>query len=548
MTRRTRELSLFSLLGVAVVGSTLAIVQSQSDYAFFDPMIDVKAMIDRLYVHDVDSDTLQTAAIQGLIDALDDPHTIYIPPADASEFNKALSGEYVGIGSEVSLRDGWLTIMNPMDDSPSLAAGLRPDDQVRAIDGQSTQGLSVENCIALLQGKPNTPVVLSIHRGSEVLDITVMRDHIKTRDVQGFSRDLAGDGRWRFLIDPQHAIAYVRIARFTDRITDEVKAALDEAKIEANRDLAGVILDMRDDPGGRLDEAIRLADLFLEDGVIVSTRGRQQPEAVARATPGDSYERVPLAVLINARSASASEIVAGALADNDRAIIVGTRSFGKGSVQSVRPVPSKPGAFLKITEQLYYLPSGRCLDRTPDATVWGVDPTPGYFVPLDDAQDFERRIARRQREIIRLGTNANAVTDEWTSPDWIAEALKDPQLSMAMQATQSRAATGAWPEVDASRVAPDAIEADEIARLMLRRDRIERELDRVLRQLSALDAGIDHSTAPRDLWDDELSVAGGTLIVQDARGEPVATLRINNPNLELWLLEAGVEPITNGDS
>lgn len=542
MRTKKREIALVGVLGVAVVGSTLAVVQRQSDYTFFDPLIDVKTMVDRLYVEPVDNDALQSGAIVGMLEALGDQHTVYIPPADASEFNKAITGEYVGIGSEVVIRDGWLTIVNPMDDSPSLAAGLRPDDQVRAIDGTSTEGLSVDACIEILQGVPKTPVVLTIVRGSETLEITVIRDQIKTRDVQGFSRDLGTDGRWRFLIDAEAAIAYVKIARFTDQVTEQVRQALTEAEREAGKALGGVVLDMRDDPGGRLDEAIRLADLFIEGGTIVSTRGRTQPESVAKAKAGDAFEDVPVVVLINGQSASASEIVAGALADNERAIIVGTRSLGKGSVQTVRPVPSKPGAFVKITEQLYYLPSGRCLHRTADATVWGVDPTPGYYVPLDDRQNFERRIARREREIIRLDAGAAAADEAWSAPAWIAEALKDPQLSLALEAVQHRAREGQWPEVDPSRVNPDAVLAGEIAALELRRGRIERELDRVLRQLEAMQSGAGEvEVATRDLWSDDIDLVGGTVVVRDAEGNEIQTLRITNPGLELWLLDAGVE-------
>ncbi|RMH13980.1 MAG: S41 family peptidase [Planctomycetota bacterium] len=540
MSTRSRELILILILAVAVIGSTLAVVRRGDDYAFFDPLIDIKSILDHAYVSEVDSEALQRGAIVGMLEQLDDPYTVYVPPVQSDEFNKQLSGEYVGIGAEVSVVGGVLTIVNPMDDSPALAAGLRADDRVIAIDGTPTQGLSVDECVDLLQGEPDTPVVLSVDRGGQTLEITVIRSHIKTREVKGFHRDPGEEGAWRYLIDAENGIAYVRIARFTGQVADEVREALEHARAKAGGTLGGILLDLRDNPGGRLDEAIALADLFLNQGVIVSTKGLHHDETIARAQAGDAFETEPIVVLINGASASAAEVVAGALADNNRALLVGTRSFGKGSVQGIRPIPSQPGAMLKVTEQLYYLPSGRCLHRLPDSTSWGVDPSPGCFVPLDDDQRIEMLRARREQEIFRLEPEQDD-SSLWSDPAWIVQTLRDPQLGKAMELMQIRIASGAWPDAPESESVEEQVLADELARARLQRERLFRELDRMNDIIARLEAGREAANL-RDLWPDDVELTGGKLIIRDKNGRQVAELAITGEDLERWLIDADVEP------
>lgn len=541
MTTKTRELALILLLAVAVVGSTVAVVK-QNDYAFFDPMIDVKAMLDRLYVTEPDSEALQQAAIRGMIEALDDPHTMYVPPANVEDFSKALSGEYVGIGAEVIIRGGVLTIVNPMDDSPALAAGLRPDDRVLSVDGVPTAGKPIQDSIDMLKGEPGTPAKLEVQRGDTMIEVVVVRDHIKTREVLGFHRDGGAEGDWRYLIDADRAIAYVRVGQFTDRCAEEVRAALETAQTEAGRPLAGIVLDLRDNPGGMLDEAVEMADLFIADGVIVSTKGLHHPETVSRATPGGPFETQPMIVLVNGQSASASEVVSGALSDNGRAIVVGTRSFGKGSVQSVRPLASQRGAVLKITEQLYYLPSGRCLHRVSGSAVWGVDPSDGYFVPLDDRQQFEMRVARREQEIRRFDEAAGS-EGSWSDPDWIVETLHDPQLGRGLTALQARVDGGAWPAVDTTvSVADEAVYA-ELSALETQQMRMMREVSRVGDRIAELRAGGGEIDATlTDLIPDQAVLTGGSIVIRDADGNEITTLRLTGEDLERWLLDADVEP------
>ncbi len=544
MSTRTREFILITLLAIAVIGSTVAIVQKTGDYAFFDPMIDVKTMIDRYAVTEPDDEALQQAAITGMVNALDDPFTVYVPPRDSEDFNKELSGEYVGIGAEVGLVDGWLTIVNPMEDSPALLAGIRADDRVIEIDGDSTRGKTIDDSIDLITGEPGTSVVLTIERGTETIEITVVRDHIKTREVKGFHRDPADPNAWEFLIDAERAIAYVRVAQFTGQCAEETRKALEAAQTKARRPLEGIVLDLRDNPGGILDEAIEMADLFLGQGVIVSTKGLHYPESIAEAKAGEGFEQAPMVVLLNGQSASASEVVGGALVDNGRAIIVGERSFGKGSVQSVRPVPSQPGAVLKITEQLYYLPSGRCLHRLPGEPVWGVDPSPGYFVPLDRDERIAMLTARREQEIIRMDAATEADNTNWSDPAWIIETLADTQLGRGLTALQTRVDQGAWPEV-----ADDAIVADEavyleLAGLEKQLMRMMREVDRVRDRMIALQANVTPDPTPTpDLIPDSAVLSGGTISILDADGNEITKLRLTGEDLERWLIDADVAPI-----
>lgn len=542
MSTKTRELLLIVLLAVAVVGSTVAVVQKNGDYAFFDPMIDVKAMLDRLYVDEPDEEALQQAAITGMLEALDDPHTLYIPPAHSDDFAKGLSGEYVGIGAEVILHDGWLTIVNPMDDSPALEAGLRPDDRVLEINAVPTKGLLIAESIDMLKGEPGTPATLTVQRGDATLEIVVVRDHIKTREVRGFHRETGGEGTWRYLIDDERAIAYVRVAQFTDRCAEETRGALEAAERQAGRPLEGILLDLRDNPGGMLDEAVEMADLFVADGVLVSTKGLHHAEVVYRAEPGAPYESVPMMVVVNGQSASASEVVAGALLENERAIVVGSRSFGKGSVQTVRSIPSQPGGVLKVTEQLYYLPSGRCLHRVTGSAVWGVDPSPGYFLPLDDEAQFAMRLARREQEILRF--EEDSAESDWSDPAWIVETLEDPQLGRGLTALQARVDTGEWPAVDDSKPVADEAVYLEIARLEVQQLRMMREVGRVGERIADLrtESGVDEDTIV-DLIPDDATLTGGDLIITDADGNEIIRLRLTGEDLERWLVDADVAPL-----
>jgi carboxyl-terminal processing protease len=536
---------LLGILGVAVVGSTLAVARSSQDYRFFDPIIDVHALIARYAVEEPDAEALQEAAIRGMLEELDDPYAAYVPPEFNEDFNKALTGEYVGIGAEVNMQDGYLHIVTPLDGSPAFRAGVMAGDKVLAVDGTTTAGLEIDEAIDMLKGDPDTPVVLTIDRDGTPTDITVIRGEIKTRSLTGFHRDPTDEGRWRYEIDPQRGIVYLRLTQFTPGLAEQVREVLIDAGAAEGR-VKGIILDVRWNPGGLLSEAIEIADLFLDSGRIVSTKGRAFPEEVAEATPRGTVTDAPIVVLINAQSASASEVLAGALTENERAIALGTRSFGKGSVQSVRTLSgSMPGAVLKLTEQRYYLPSGRSLQRTDDSGVWGVDPSAGYFLPLDDEETRAMLTARREQEII---VEAEADDAGWNEPATVLERLQDPQLAAALRALQLRIDTNEWvptgleddPDVD-------EVTLEALADARLARERVLRELERVDRRIAAIEseAGDDVALAeePADLLPDDAEIAGGTMIIRDANGNEIARLRIDNPQIERWLIDAGVEPL-----
>ncbi len=540
-------LPLIGILGVAVVGSTIAVATNAmrvtaDDYAFFDPIVDVRTLIEGLYVEEPDEDQLQLGAITGMIEELNDPYTTFVPKRDTDDFERNLTGEYVGIGAEVQIRDGWLTISSPLDGSPAWKAGVLPDDRVIKIDGESTEGQSIDDAIDRLIGEPKTKVVITVERGTETLDIEIIRDHIKVQAVKGFMR-LEGDGAWEHVIDDERNIGYIRLTQFTPKAALEVLKAIDRAEQAQGAELGGLILDLRFNPGGLLDEAVKIADMFLDEGIIVSTRGRVFEERTEQAHKKNTITDMPLVVLINGQSASASEVLSGALSDHDRAIVIGSRSFGKGSVQTVRELESGAG-MLKITEQYYYLPSGRLLHRRDDSTVWGVDPSPGYYVPVSNEELGEMLSARREQEILTHIDSADTVDIHDT--DAVLEALKDTQLAAAVRVMQHRVDTGAFEPVGIEPNTPDDVALAELNALRNQEERMLRELTRLYKRVEAIEAGVDQAKAdenPRDFWDDELELKGGELIIRDQDGNIVTTLRITGNNLERWLIDADVEKV-----
>ena len=553
MANRT-TLSLVGLLGVAVIGSTIAVATNafrtvSDEYGFFDPIVDVRSLIDNLYVEEPDFDEIQLGAINGMIEKLDDPYTTFIPHRDEERFSKDLTGEYVGIGAEVQIRDGWLTISSPLDGSPSWKAGVMADDRVIKIDGESTEGQSINDAIDRLTGQPNTKVVITVERGAETLDIEIIRDHIKVQAVKGFMRTDA-DGDWDYRIDTQRNIGYLRLTQFTPGCAQEIKNAIQTAKANSGRELGGLIIDLRFNPGGLLDEAIELADLFLDEGKIVSTKGRAYKERTATATPEGTITDLPLVVLINGQSASASEILSGALSDHNRAIIIGSRSFGKGSVQTIRALESGAGV-LKITEQYYYLPSGRLLHRRDDSTVWGVDPTDGYYVPVDNEQLVEMLTARRAQEIIASADDDEKERVDLDDPQAILEELHDLQLSAAVRVMQNRIDTGEFAPVGIDFNTPDDVALAELNTLRDQQERLLRELTRVAKRVDVVEGAVDTERVdenPRDFWDNDTDLVGGELIVRDKDGNIVTTLSITGNNLERWLLDADVKKSTGTES
>ncbi len=530
-------------------------------------MHDVMAIIRARYVEEPDEAALYKGAIQGMTDALNDRYSEFIAPADKAAFEKDLMGQFVGIGASVIVRDGWLTIAYPLEDSPAYRAGLRPGDQVRAINGTTTANKRVDECVKLLLGEPDTKVMLTIAREGmaegESIEVPITRAPIAARSVRGVRFDHQRED-WDYVLDAQKGIAYIRVDQFTPGVAAEFIQAL-----RTVGSATSLIIDLRDNPGGLMDQAIQIVDLFLDKGTIVSTRGRRDEGETYEARKG-AISDLPLVVLVNEGSASASEIVAGALSDNKRAIVIGTRTFGKGLVQRVEQLPNVPGAQLKLTEQHYYLPSGRMIHRTDKSKEWGVDPDAGFYVPLTDEQQRAVWLLRREMETIRppvtengqripapvptrdreLSEKVRGQSTAWNNPDWIEGTAQDAQLAAAVRAVQGRLASGQW--TPTGKPAPDqsvAIASVELSRLERERDNLDRFMARLDERIAALAEGGGRVGAaalsrPTDLWTDTTDLTGGRLEVFDKSGKRIALLNITGPDVERWLVDADVKPVS----
>lgn len=556
------RLMLVTTLGGAVVGSGIAL--TQRDYSFFDPLVDVKVAINQRYVKGLDEageKKMQEAAIRGMVESLEDPYTVFVPPEDTREFQKDLTGQYVGIGVSINIRDGWLTVVSPLEDSPAFKLGLMADDRIVEIEGKSTFGLTADDCIDLLTGEPGTPVNIVYERAGVKTPLTIVRQRIVTRTIKGLhwqpsigsdgKPDAASEGRWLHMVDEARRIAYIRVTQFTPTTADEFREALlalgaDKQGADA---LRGLIIDLRWNGGGVLQDAVAMADLFLNEGVIVTTRGRQDAKGVSKEERVERAERegtlpeFPIAFLINGQSASASEIFTGALVDNNRAIAIGTRTFGKGLVQAVFSLPSLPGSQLKITEQRYYLPSGRLIQREESSTQWGVDPTPGFFVPMSDEELIELVRVRRQEEVLSGGTRGTEMSaGQWNDAEWVLSRLKDKQLTAAVKAVQGRVDTGAWAPTGQALPKDEDLVKGDVGRAALTRERLLRELERLDKRIDDMEsaAGAKADASARDFWPDETDLTGGFLEVKDKDGKVVARLNITGNSLERWLIDADV--------
>lgn len=353
-----------SLLGGgAFSGAGVAWAQDEGSkpdtYELLDSFGEVFERIRNDYVEEVEDEELLEAAIQGMLRNLD-PHSTYLNQKNFQSIRQQTRGEFGGLGIEVTLDEtGYVRVVAPIDDTPAFRAGIQSGDLITELDGVAVQGLTLGEAVEKMRGEVGSDIVLTILRGEkEPFKATVTRDRIKVQSVR--HRIEGGD------------IGYLRISSFTGQTQSGLDKSIAAIKEEAGDDLKGFILDLRSNPGGLLDQAISVSDTFLEKGEVVSTRGRD-PENAQRyhATPGDQIDGLPLIVLINGGSASASEIVAGALQDHGRAIVLGTQSFGKGSVQTIMPL-SRPGTAIKLTTQRYYTPSGRSIQQkgiSPDILV-----------------------------------------------------------------------------------------------------------------------------------------------------------------------------------
>ena len=332
----------------------------KSTYENLDLFGDIFERIRSSYVEEIDEEKLIESAISGMLSSLD-PHSSYMAPEDFSTMQVQTRGEFGGLGIEVTQENGFIKVVSPIDDTPAANAGIEAGDFITKVDGESTLGKTLDEAVDKMRGPVGSEIIITVVREGvdEPFDVSIIRDTIEIKAVKART-----EGKTIIL----------RVSSFTSKTYPNLKDSL-EKEIKAAGGLEnvnGVVVDLRNNPGGLLNQAIRVSDAFLESGEIVSTRGRAAGDAERyNATPGDLTNGKPVVVLINGGSASASEIVAGALQDHQRAIIVGTKSFGKGSVQTIIPL-SSDGAAMRLTTARYYTPSGRSIQSlgvSPDILV-----------------------------------------------------------------------------------------------------------------------------------------------------------------------------------
>jgi carboxyl-terminal processing protease len=386
-------------------------------YRQLELFADVLTLVERDYVTEIDDEDAIEAAIQGMLSSLD-PHSSYMDATEYREMQTQTRGEYGGLGIEVTSEDGVVRVVSPIDGTPAARAGIQAGDYLTAINGESIVGLTLNEAVRRMRGNAGSDITVTVAReGTDPFDVTLTREIINVRAVT--ARIEGGD------------VGVIRISTFNERTGDMLQDAIRTVKRETGGRLRGVIVDLRNNPGGLLDQAIEVSDAFLDGGEVVSTRGRQ-PEDVQRynARRGEDLAGVPVVVLINEASASAAEIVAGALQDRNRALVVGMDSFGKGSVQTVIPLQGGRDGALRLTTARYYTPAGRSIQGagiTPDIEVAArrVDPERLTRLRLSEADlpnalDNESGAQRRGLH----------VPDDQPPENWSAE--EDYQLKRAM--------------------------------------------------------------------------------------------------------------------
>ncbi len=422
MSHRFRLITLALLLGIGAAQAAEtppaapAAASGKEAPLPLDELRTFAEVLDRVkaaYVEPVDDKTLLENAIKGMLSNLD-PHSAYLDPEEFAELQESTSGEFGGLGIEVGTEDGFIKVVSPIDDTPAAAAGIQPGDLIVQIDGKPTKGQSMNEAVDSMRGKPGSSITLTIVRGGgRPFDVSLKRAIIKVKSVK------------TQLLEPNYG--YLRITQFQVNTGDEVVKALAQLKKDNKGKLKGLVLDLRNNPGGVLQSAVEVADAFLTKGLIVYTKGRiPNSELRFSADPADPSEGVQLVVLINGGTASAAEIVSGALQDQKRAILMGTDSFGKGSVQTVLPLNNDRA--LKLTTALYYTPNGRSIQAqgiVPDIEVERAKVT-------REQSDFE---GFKEADLQGHLANGNGGKDRPTQSDKAPQAApqdSDFQLSQAL--------------------------------------------------------------------------------------------------------------------
>jgi len=417
--RRFTALLLFGVLSVCACGITgaapLTAQRSPDDLGIVS---DVMRRIERDYVAPVDRMTLIDKALKGMLNGLD-PHSDYMDRSEYERLKSDMAGEFAGLGMQITEQNGLPQVLAPIDDTPAARAGIDPGDRIIKIDGQPTAGMALDDVVTRLRGAAGTTVTLTLERADQPpFDVALTRAVIHVRSVKSSLRP--------------NGIGYARISSFVDTTQSELKGAIGQLKKQAGGHLKGFVLDLRADPGGELRAAVDVAGDFLAaGGPIVTTRARARDEdrAYAASHAADLIDAAPMVVLVDGASASASEIVAGALQDYHRAVLMGTRTFGKGSVQSIVPLDS--GGAIRLTTALYYTPSGRSIQGT------GLDPD--VVVPLPKDQQVANAFIMRESDFFGALQNPGAGPRGTAAPKRTAGTELEHPIKPALIATDQDA-------------------------------------------------------------------------------------------------------------
>lgn len=365
-------------LVIAALNTINAIAKDESTYKGLSDFTRVLDLVERNYVEDVDSEKLTTGAIEGMLKTLD-PYSVYLTPERYKEIEIGTSGEFGGVGMEITVENDVLTVITPIEGTPAAKAGVKPEDQILAIEGKSTRGMAVHEAVSRLRGLKGSSVKVTVKsKGAKnPREVTLIRDIIRVESVKSKLLD--------------NNIGYIQLSQFQEKTSDELRDALLKLQAASAGKLKGIVLDLRNNPGGLLTQAVEVADEFMDKGLIVSVRGKSGTQPTEYyATKNGKFQDYPLIVVVNKGSASASEVVAEALQDSKRASILGTKTFGKGSVQTI--IKLENGSGLKLTTAKFYAPSGRSINEV------GVMPDIIVENDKDESRDIQ---LERALELIR---------------------------------------------------------------------------------------------------------------------------------------------------
>ena len=392
----------------------------------------------------VDGRQMTRTAIESMIRSLNDPHAKYLPPEELASMKGHLDGELFGIGAKLRMTNEQLHIVKPLPGSPALEAGLKSGDIILAVDGTAARGKELTDLVNLIRGPHGSTVQLAIERTGLRHEITVTRGQIRLPSVHGMRGIKTSNGiKEPATIGTNNNIAYLQISYFGKHTAEELNERI--SQLDEN-DLQGAIIDLRYCPGGTLRAATKVANLFLGAGDIVTIHGREGDTEKIKASK-ETHWKSPLIILVNEATASAGEILCGTLQDHDRAIIVGTRTFGKASVQTLLHISDKFGA-VKLTTAKYTPPSGRNIERMPGATSWGIEANDGFFIASSDPNES---IKNRLQDTVPPETTP--IQLDMRDASSLRQVLQDPQLAGALEAMESRLTEGRYKAVGGSRKA-----------------------------------------------------------------------------------------------